>query len=52
MVDIGSLFGDENEDFRNKAKVSTAPLTLSPRKRSRSIALRKTSQNWRERCIY
>lgn len=22
MVDIGSLFGDENEDFRNKAKVS------------------------------
>lgn len=22
MVDIGALFGDENEDYRNKAKVS------------------------------
>jgi hypothetical protein len=27
MVDLASIFSDENEDFRNKAKVSLTTLT-------------------------
>lgn len=29
MVDLASIFSDENEDFRNKAKVSFTNLTVA-----------------------
>ena len=37
MVDIGTLFGDENEDFRNKAKVSGLLLTFAVRRGNREV---------------
>lgn len=53
MVDLASIFSDENEDFRNKAKVSTchAHTDVSPKKKSQSTARKKTSVSSQGQCI-
>lgn len=52
MVDLASIFSDENEDFRNKAKVSAtlAHISASLKKKSQSTALRRTSVSSRGQC--
>ena len=57
MVDFGGFLSDENEDFRNKAKVSTDSQSSlkhpgsSQRRKLRSIAQKKTFLSLPEQCI-